>query len=408
MAFDSSDHLEGDGQNVEPVRDLELDLFNASKQNVIAVNPMASTVEPPPEPQSLEELLYFWFGFCLDETLHEPMPSSSSHNSKHFNTWAKICQSVGGQTFESSTVTSNFELIQQFLVSLEAAGPQPLHAVPAKFWDLSPWNRNCLSKSPSNLCVEIKHFEDMMWCLLHLHDEDTTMSWTVAVSLMTALECICWKLGPCHNDIVDYLITHGMEFCTLQAVEILPPPIPALQPLLRYRPDGYVFDQADFLAYESAWDAFLQLHPYAHRALCEGGIIAHLARESMPNTLVFQGPLEEALEGRCGIFASPDGIMVDDHLPEDVKDFICGMHLMRSRTGCKFHWCCPVFFNSDCCSCLPRANLLVPEGQYMEQHRLQCWALEWGMWRLVSYMTSSNPQLTLTTSQHDRLVHSLC
>ena len=78
------------------------------------------------------------------------------------------------------------------------------------------------------------------------------------------------------------------------------------------------------------------MHPYAHRALCEGGIIARLARESMPNTLVFQGPSEEALEGKCSVFASPDGIMVDDHLPEDVKDFICEMYLMRSRTGCKF------------------------------------------------------------------------
>ena len=51
MAFDSSDHLEGDSQNVEPVCDLELDLFNASKQGVIAANPMASTVEPLLEPQ---------------------------------------------------------------------------------------------------------------------------------------------------------------------------------------------------------------------------------------------------------------------------------------------------------------------------------------------------------------------
>ena len=152
---------------------------------------------------------------------------------------------------------------------------------------------------------------------------------------MTALECIHRKLSPCH-DIIDYLIAHGMEFHALQAVEILPPPVPASQPLLWYHPDGYVFDQADFLAYESAWDAFLQLHPYACRALCEGGIIARLARESMSDTLVFQGPSEEALEGKCSVFAFPDQVMVDDHLPQDVKDLICGTYTVKTGAGGKF------------------------------------------------------------------------
>ena len=59
IAIDGSDHPDRDGLNVQPVPDPELDLFNASKQDVISVNPVAPIVEPPPEPQSLEELLYF-------------------------------------------------------------------------------------------------------------------------------------------------------------------------------------------------------------------------------------------------------------------------------------------------------------------------------------------------------------
>jgi hypothetical protein len=340
MTIDGSDHPERDGHIVQPVPDPELDLFNASKQDVISVYPVAPIVEPPPEPQSLEELLHFRYGYSLDEALDQPMPSFSQHNSKRFNTWTKICRSVGGQAFELSAATSNFESIPEFLVALENSDDQPLHGMPAKFWDLSPWNSNSLSRAPSHICIEVKHFGNTTLCLLHprISEEvkDVTTSWQVAVSPITALECIRRNLGPCRNDIVNYLLAHGMEFHTLQTVNALPPPTPGLQPLLRYRPTGYVFDQADFLAYESSRDSFLQSHPYARRALCEGGIIARLARESMSDTLVFQGPSEEALEGKCGIFASPYGIMVDDYLPQDVKDLICGTYIVKTGIGGKF------------------------------------------------------------------------
>ena len=349
MAIDVSDDPE-DGHNDQAIPDPELDLFIASKQDVISVNPVAPIVEPPPEPQSLEQLLYFRYGYSLDEVLDQPMPSFSQHNSEHFNTWAKICRSVGGQVFESSAATSNLVSIQEFLVALETSRHQPLHGVPAKFWDLSPWNSNPLSRAPSNVCIEVKHFGNLTLCLLRLRIsdevEDVTTSWQVAVSPMTALECIRRNLGPCRNDIVNYLLAHGMEFRTLQTLEVFPPPTPVLQPLLRHRPNGYVFDQADFLAYESSRDSFLQSHPYARRALCEGGIIARLARESMSDTLVFQGPSEEALEGKCSIFASPDGIMVDDYLPQDVKDLICGTYIVKTGAGSKFLEC-PFFFNHN-------------------------------------------------------------
>ena len=152
---------------------------------------------------------------------------------------------------------------------------------------------------------------------------------------MTALECIRRNLGPCRNVIVDYLLAHGMEFHTLQTVEVLQSPTPLSQPLLRHRPTGYVFDQADFLAYESSRDLFLQSHPYARRALCEGGIIARLARESMSDTLVFQGPSEEALEGKCSVFAFNDRIMVDDYLSQEIKDLICGTYTVKTGSGGK-------------------------------------------------------------------------
>ena len=340
MAIDRSDHPERDDDHFQSVPDPDLDLYNASKQDVISVHPVAPIVEPPPEPQSLEELLYFRYGYSLDEALNQPMPLFSQHNSKRFDSWVKICRSVGGQAFELSAETSKFESIREFLVALETSGLRSLHEVPAKFWDLSPWNSNPLSRAPSNIGIEVKHFgENMTLCLLHLRISEevkhVTTSWKVAVSPMTALECVRRNLGPRRNDVVNYLLAHGMEFHTLQTVEVLPSPTPVLQPLPLHRPTGYVFDLADFHVYESLRDSFLQSHPYARRALCEGGIIARLARESMSDTLVFQGPSEEALEGKCGVFTSSAGIMVDDHLPQNVKDFICGTYIVKTGSNSK-------------------------------------------------------------------------
>jgi hypothetical protein len=59
MTIDGLDHPEKDGHIIQPVPDLELDLFNASKQDAISVYFIAPIVEPLPEPQSLEELLHF-------------------------------------------------------------------------------------------------------------------------------------------------------------------------------------------------------------------------------------------------------------------------------------------------------------------------------------------------------------
>jgi hypothetical protein len=55
------------------------------------------------------------------------MPLFSQHNSECFNTWTKICQSVGGQAFELSAATSNFESILEFLAALENSDDQPVY-----------------------------------------------------------------------------------------------------------------------------------------------------------------------------------------------------------------------------------------------------------------------------------------
>ncbi|KAF8960572.1 hypothetical protein BDZ97DRAFT_1616205, partial [Flammula alnicola] len=99
------------------------------------------------------------------------------------------------------------------------------------------------------------------------------------------------------------------------------------------RPAKYKFDLADFAAYETLRDSFLLARPQGHRALCYGGIIARLARETLPNSVVFPGPSQSALQGNYEAFTDHVGSLVDDTLPEDVLDFICGAYEVGTGIG---------------------------------------------------------------------------
>ena len=48
----------------------------------------------------------------------------------------------------------------------------------------------------------------------------------------------------------------------------------------------YKFDLADFVSYETLCESFLVAQPQGHRALSYGGIVARLARESLPDSSV--------------------------------------------------------------------------------------------------------------------------
>jgi hypothetical protein len=62
--------------------------------------------------------------------------------------------------------------------------------------------------------------------------------------------------------------------------------------------------------------------------LREGGIIARLAREVLPNSNALSGPSPEALSGRRARFIYSNEIYVDDNfLPEELG-LICGTYAL--------------------------------------------------------------------------------
>jgi len=198
---------------------------------------------------------------------------------------------VGGQGLSSSE--KNHAPIINFLVAL-LGSRQLYHEVPGKYWDLSAGNSETLTSfSPIHLRIEVKKFCDFTLCLLHSRGQAPTTDWCITVELMTSLKCICCCLGPSLIDVAEFLLKNGTPFRTLAPSSKLPlEQAPATSPhlCLGCRPHQYKFDLADFAAYETRRESFLLAQPQGRCALCYGGIVACLARETLPDSVVFTGP----------------------------------------------------------------------------------------------------------------------
>ena len=133
---------------------------------------------------------------------------------------------------------------------------------------------------------------------------------------MTALECIHRRLGPHTINIANFFISHGVHFHALQRMPDSPNSEEYLvRPSIQYlgnRPANYSFDLADFAGYEVLRDSFLRSQSHGRLALREGGIIARLAREVLPNSNALSGPSPEVLSGRRAQFIYGNEIYVDD------------------------------------------------------------------------------------------------
>jgi hypothetical protein len=161
--------------------------------------------------------------------------------------------------------------------------------------------------------------------------------WVLSVNSMTALECICRGVGPHTIDIANFLVTHGVRFRALQLISESPDSPTLLKrprcQYLGYRSVNYTFDLADYAGYEALRDFFLRSQPYGPLALREGGIIARLAREVLPNSDALSGPSSEALSGHRARFVCNDQIYVEDEFSEAELGLICGTYVLSTNAG---------------------------------------------------------------------------
>jgi hypothetical protein len=328
---------QSEGDFIDPESD-EDDLYDASKQDVLnAYSFVALDLEEMPV-TTLDDILYYRYGFSLSEHPYTGIPSSvTMDGTRPFRgKWKEICASVGGLPLESSAVTEDRAAIEDFL-SILSVSLDPFNDVPGIYWDLRSEN---LGIDNVFISIEERQLNDGKKNDKHyiirprfLHPSRDT-SWLLSVDSMTALECIRRGLGPHTIDIANFLISHGVRFHALQLIPNSPkleqPPVRPSCRYLGYRPVGYFFDEADFVGYESLRDSFFLAQSHGPLALRQGGVIARLAREVLPNSNALSGPSSEALSGRRARFSygGDSEIYVDDKFSEAELGLICGTYAL--------------------------------------------------------------------------------
>jgi hypothetical protein len=281
---------------------------------------------------TLGDLLYYRYGFSLNEDPYTGIPASFKAETHAFRSWTEICRAVGGQHLNASA--DDRVVIDHFL-SILAGCENPFNDVPGKYWDLSPLGHIPLvNLTKVFISIEERQFTGGVQYIIHprsLHP-DRDAPWLLSVDPLTALECIRRGLGPHRVDIAKFLISHGVHFRTLQLLSNSPEP--CVRPQCRYlgyRPVDYRFDLADFAGYEALCDSFLRSQPHGPLALREGGIIARLAREVLSNSDALLGPSSEALSGRGAKFVYNDKIYVEDTFSEAELGLICGTYTLSTN-----------------------------------------------------------------------------
>ena len=283
---------------------------------------------------TLGDLLYYRYGFSLNEDPYTGIPASFKAKTHAFRSWTEICHAVGGQQLNAS---ADARVVIDHFLSILAGCENPFNDVPGKYWDLSPLGHSPLvNLAKVFISIEERQFTGSVQYIIHprsLHPDRNT-PWLLSVDPMTALECIRRGLGPHSVDIANFLITHGVHFRTLQLLSnSLEPRVRPQCRFLGYRPVDYRFDLADFAGYQALCDSFLRSQPHGPLALREGGIIARLAREVLSNSDALLGPSSEALSGRGAKFVYDNKIYVEDTFSEAELGLICGTYTLTNAGG---------------------------------------------------------------------------
>ncbi|PPQ71051.1 hypothetical protein CVT25_007322 [Psilocybe cyanescens] len=314
------------------------DLLSVSRQDVLSVNNFEPTSFKSAQDKSLEDLLYFRFGYSLDERPYSGPPQSLTP--AKFTSWDEVLRSVGAR--QLTTSWKDKVPIEDFLGCL-LVSKEPLDEIPGKFWDLGSYAMTPLSEmQPCFVSVHVKHFDNAPHYILrprNLH-ESRDVSWLLSVDAMTALECMRRSLGPHIYDITNFLVDHGIPFRTFL-------PLPSdlrtslsssskrssPRSLLGRRSKKYNFDLGDFATYQTLLHALLRANPESRAALCIGGIVARIARDILPNSAALLGPSHEALDGKQQVLESDGQIFCDDELSQDMLDLICGVYEVETGYG---------------------------------------------------------------------------
>lgn len=290
--------------------------------------------------------MYDRYGYILDEAPYTGIPDPLQGKVKiTFKNWISACRGVGGQHLDSTSLEKQQPIID-FLNILSGAN-HPLDEVPAKYWDLNSESAMPLGTVEDfHFHIEVKTFDHVgTLCLLHPRDLDPQdhPSWLLAVSPLTALECIRLGMGPDPRRTAQYLLNRGIAFRTLQSVSKTSllsrsPQTRSSTVMLGCRPENFCPSAADYAAYQTFCISFLAHHPYARVARMAGGIIGRIAKQVIYTEDILAGPSQSALRGERGVFISNGDCYVDDELSIEEKELICGTYQKGDNLSSRYSW----------------------------------------------------------------------
>ena len=154
--------------------------------------------------------------------------------------------------------------------------------------------------------------------------------WRLAVKNASNALMICRLQAnfTVHN-IIDFLLTNGIPFHTLQPSQTVlrTPniPRPSLLPLVR--PDKFIFGNRDYLSYREHCHAILN-HPRGRAALMHGGFMWRISFRSVLWEAVFGGPSgwSTDIDEMIVVRDSTNTEYIDDKLSTAEKDALCGTY----------------------------------------------------------------------------------
>jgi hypothetical protein len=257
-------------------------------------------------------------------------------------------------------------------------------------WDLSDKNQQSLLHSPrfklfrpvfSTQTTKDNGKESPLYTLYMLElGSKATAPWRLAVKKASDALVICRldaKLSE--YDIVEFLLTNGIGFHTLQSSRSLmrTPDIPRPDLIPLTRGQNYVFGSRDYLTYREHCHAILN-HPRGRAALMHGQFMWRIAFRSVMWEAVCNGPsglstnMDEMVVVRD---PSTKTEFVDDKLSTAEQEALCGTY--RCSTG-ELHTAFSIQYKSNVI--LGNGKGVAIKSWYMPTHFFEKSTLNLGRW----------------------------
>jgi len=201
-------------------------------------------------------------------------------------------------------------------------------------------------------------------------------------------------------DIIDFLLTNGIPFHTLQPSRTVLRrpniPRPCLSPLIRS--DLGLFSSRDYLAYRDHCHSILN-HPRGRAALMHGHFIWRIALRSVLWETVFSGPSGWSTDADEMIVVQDpftNTEFIDDRLSTAEQEALCGTyHCLTGKWYYSLHQSPIIRF------LLGKGNQIVIKSWYMPPHMFEKSMLNLGRWSTHSESLFDLLDRTFTDHDHE-------